>query len=201
MCASMTHLLLLFSSPIRGVCFPGKPPKIGGNRELNKYTGSLFCVPKTRPKTRSSDFRRRCDQYLATRPTETHATSPLPGHTPYAASHQLSLGISTHSPRRSQPCFCQSARCGHLSQIHERTPLGDLASGDSYRLETAQTHAPWYCKGSVKFLGRSACYNMLAEDRARSGQSSTSHTSPKLKIVRNRSIDTFQRRFFCRLSD
>ena len=36
--------------------------------------------------------------------------------------------------------FSVSPRVAGISQIHERTPLGDLASGDSYRLETAQVH-------------------------------------------------------------
>ena len=64
--------------------------------------------------SRSSDFRRCCDQYLAIRRTKIPATQAVPGHTPYAASHQLSIGISTHSPRRSR-VFGQSAVCGHLS--------------------------------------------------------------------------------------
>ena len=63
--------------------------------------------------------------------------------------------------RRDAAVFSVSPRVADISQIHERTPLDDLASGDSYRLEAAQVHAHWYCKGSVSFLGRSVSYNMI----------------------------------------
>ena len=51
--------------------------------------------PPTRGKremaSRERDVWPCCDEYLATRPTETYATPAVPAHTPYAASHQLSL--------------------------------------------------------------------------------------------------------------
>ena len=91
---------------------------------------------------------------------------------PCPDTHHTRLPTNFHSESRHicrvAAVFSVSPRVADISQIHERTPLGDLAGGHSYRLETAQVHARWHCKGSVKFLGRSVCYNMLAKNRVRS---------------------------------
>ena len=70
-------------------------------------------VPKTRSKNtfpRFSTLLRPISRHSSNRNT---CNSGRAGHTPYAASHQLSLGISTHSPRRTR-VFGQSAGCEHL---------------------------------------------------------------------------------------
>ena len=98
---------------------------------------------------------------------------------------------------KAQPCF--RSVCGLRTSprsTNEQTRVCDLASGDSYRLETAKIHAHWYCRASVRFSGRFVCCNMLADDGVRSRQSTPSHTSPKLQFVRKWSIDRFQLRDF-----
>ena len=107
-------------NPRRGVSFLfGEPPK-----KLNSARVLFFAFHETGftfQKTRSSEFRRCFDEYLATRPTETHVTPAVPGHTPFAAFHQFSLGIATHLPRCSR-VFCQSAGCGHLPDPRTNPP-------------------------------------------------------------------------------
>ena len=114
---------------------------------------------------------------------------------PCLDTHRTRLPTNFHSESRhicrDSAVFSVSPRVADISQIHERNPLRDLFSGDSFRLEAAHVHAHWYCKGSVRFLGRSVCCNMLAENRVHSRQSTPSHTSPKLQFVRNWSIDRF----------
>ena len=46
-------------------------------------SGFSFLRSNFQKRVQKHDFRRCCDEYLATRPTETHATPAVPGHTPY----------------------------------------------------------------------------------------------------------------------
>ena len=98
-------------NPITELVFCWQNPKNSSTKHGFSFLRSMEHV--LHPKNtfqRFSTLLRQISRHSSNRKTCNSGRAWTP---PYAASHQLSFGMSTHSPRRSRG-FGQSTGCGHL---------------------------------------------------------------------------------------